>query len=84
MKKYTTRLVSWTVRFTIHGDNLGASVCRAHVVYATGEAVPRGAGHWQLRLTRQMRKLRSGRYTLTLRTPRGRHRIVERTTITIT
>lgn len=83
VQRCTTRLVSGTVRFTTESSDLRASVSRAHVVYGTGVAVPRGARHWELLLTRHMRRLRSGRYTLTLRTLRGRHRIVERTTITI-
>ena len=84
VQKCTTRLVSGTVKFKIDSGDLGASVSRAHVVYATGVAARRGAGHWQLLLTRHTRQLRPGRYTLMLRTLRGRHRIVERTTITIT
>lgn len=84
VQKCTTRLVSGPVKFTIGADGLGATVSRAHVVYATGEAVRGAAGHWQLVLTRRMRKLRSGRYTLTLKALRGRPRIVERTMITIT
>jgi hypothetical protein len=83
VQKCTSRLVSGTVRFKTEFRDLRASVSRAHIVYGTGVAVPRGARHWELLLTRHMRRLRSGRYTLTLRTLRGRHRIVERTTITI-
>ncbi|MGZ6839345.1 MAG: hypothetical protein ACXVHC_02640 [Frankiaceae bacterium] len=77
------RLVSGPVKLTIDGDDLGATVSRAGVTYATGVAIPTGTDRWQLVLTPRMRKLRSGRYTLTLRTPRGRHRVVERTTITL-
>jgi hypothetical protein len=84
VKKCTTRLVSGPVKFTIDGDDLGATVSRAGVTYATGVAIPTGTDRQQLVLTHRMRKLRSGRYTLTLRTPRGRHRVVERTTITLT
>jgi hypothetical protein len=83
VQKCTTKLVSGTVKFTVAGGDLGASVSRAHVVYATGVAVPDLAGHWQLVFNRHVRKLRPGRYTLTLRTLRGQHRVVERTTITI-
>ena len=84
VQKCATRLVSGKVKFTINANDLGATVSRAGVVYATGEAAPRGAGQWQLALTRRMRTLRPGRYALTLRTLGGRHRTVERTTITIT
>jgi hypothetical protein len=59
-------------------------VSRAGVTYATGVAVPTGAGRWQLVLTRHNHKLRPGRYALTLRTRHGSRRIVKRTTITIT
>ena len=49
---------------------------------ATGVAIPLAAHRWQLVLTRHLRSLRPGRYTLTLRTRRGR--IVQRRPITIT
>jgi hypothetical protein len=84
VKKCTTRLVSGTVKFTIDGDDLRATLSRAHHVYATGVAVLTRAGRWQLVLTRQRRRLLSGRYTLTLRTLHGLRRIVQHTTITIT
>jgi hypothetical protein len=79
----STRLVSGTVKFTIDSGDLGASVSRARRVYATGVALPTGPGRWQLMLTRHIRHLRSGRYTLTLRTLHGQ-RIVQHTAITIT
>jgi len=84
VQKCSTRLVSGVVKFTIDSDDLGASVSRAHHVYATGVAVPTGPGQWQLVLTRHLRHLRSGRYTLTLRTFQSHHRVVQRTKITIT
>ncbi len=84
VQKCTTRLVSGPVKFTIDDGDLAASVSRAGVTYATGLAVPTGADRWQVVLTRQVRKLRPGRYTLTLRTRHGRRRIVQRRTITIT
>jgi hypothetical protein len=73
-----TRLVSGTVKFVIDADDLGASVSCGHVIYATGVAVGTGADRWQLVLTRDLRKLRHGRYTLVLRTLHGRRRIVQR------
>ncbi len=84
VQRCSTRLVSGRVKFKIASHDLGASVSRAGATYATGMAIPTGTDRWQLVLTRHLRKLRSGRYTLTLRTLHGRHRIVQRTTITIT
>ncbi len=84
VQKCKTRLVSGTVKFTIDRDDLGASVSRAGVTYATGRAVPTGTGLWRLMLTRQIHRLRPGRYTLTLRTRHGQRRILERRQITIT
>jgi hypothetical protein len=84
VKKCTARLVSGPVKFTIDADDLGASVSRAGVTYATGFAIPTGTARWQLVLTRHLRTLRPGRYTLTLRSRHGAHRILERRTITIT
>ena len=80
----TTRLVSGPVRFTTTGVRSNATVTRGDVTYATGLAVPMGADRWQLALTRRIRQLRPGRYTLTLTTRHGRHRTVQRTTIAIT
>ena len=79
-----TRLVSGVVKFTIDRDDLGASVSRAGITYATGLAIPTGTDRWQLILTRHLRKLRPGRYTLTLRSRHGGRRILERRPITIT
>ena len=62
----------------------GPSVSRAGITYTTGLAIPTGTDRWQLMLTRHLRKLRPGRYTLTLRSRHGRHRILERRPITIT
>ena len=73
-----TRLVSGVVKFTIDRDDLGASVSRAGITYATGLAIPTGTDRWQLILTRHLRKLRPGRYTLTLRSRHGGRRILER------
>ena len=42
VKKCRTRLVSGPVKFTIDGDDLGASVSRAGITYATGVAIPTG------------------------------------------
>ncbi len=83
VQRCTTRLVSGTVKFTTDRADLGATVSRAGVTYATGLAIPTGTGHWQLVLTHRRHTLRPGRYTLTLRSRQGTHRIVQRTTMTI-
>jgi hypothetical protein len=84
VQQCTTRLVSATVKFTIDSDDLGATVSRARVTYATGLAIPMGADRWRLVLTRQIQRLRPGYYTLTLRTRHGQRRILERRQLTIT
>ena len=82
VQRCSTRLVSGTVKLTTTGS-IQASLRRARLIYATGRASPTGRGRWQLVLTRHLRQLRSGRYTLTLRTLHGRDTIVQHTTITI-
>jgi hypothetical protein len=69
VKKCSTRLVSGPVKFTIDKDDVGASVSRGHVVYATGKVVAAGPDRWEVVL-KGNKQLRAGRYTLTLR---GRH-----------
>jgi hypothetical protein len=83
VQKCSTRLISGTVKFTTASDDIGATVSRAGVSYATGLAVPTAPGRWQLVLN-DKRILRPGRYTLTLTTHHGRKRTLERRTITIT
>jgi hypothetical protein len=83
VRKCSTRLVSGKVKFVVDSDDLGASLSRGHRVYATGVAVPTGAGRWQLVITHHVRQLRSGRYTLILRTLHSHRRVVQRTAITI-
>jgi hypothetical protein len=68
---------------TLPSRDLAATVSRAGVTYATGVAAPTGRGRWQLLLTRPLRRLKPGRYTLTIRGQR-KHQIVERQTIVIT
>ena len=84
VKKCTTRLVSGTVKFTIASHAVEANVSRAGVTCATGRAIPTGTGQWELMLIRRIDPLRPGRYILTLRSPRGGRRVLERTAITIT
>jgi hypothetical protein len=83
VQKCSTRLISGTVKFTAASRDVGATVSRAGVRYATGLAVPTGPGRWQLVLD-DRRILRPGRYTLTLTTHHGHRRTLERQTITIT
>ena len=84
VRKCTTKLVSGTVKFTIAGHDVGATVSGAGVTYATGRAIPTGPDQWRLVLTRQIHPLRPGRYILTLRSRHGGRRILERRPITIT
>ncbi len=67
----TAKLVSGTVKFTTAGVAAQATLSRRGVVYAAGTA--RSArGRMSLRLL-PVRRLRSGKYTLTLITGSGRH-----------
>jgi hypothetical protein len=67
----TTKLVSGTASFTTAGTFRHATLSRKGVVYAAG--VARAAhGRMALRLA-AVRRLRPGRYTLTLILGRGRH-----------
>ena len=75
----TARLVTGPIKFTTAGAAVKASISRGSVLYATGVSVPTGAGHSQV-ILRELRRLRAGRYTLTLR---HRRRILRRE-ITIT
>jgi hypothetical protein len=83
VQKCSTRLISGTINFTAASRDVGATVARAGVTYATGLAVPTGPSEWQLVLG-DKRILRPGRYTLTLTTHHGPTRTVEREAITIT
>jgi hypothetical protein len=83
VQKCTTRLVSGTVKFTIGGNDLRATVSRAGITYATGFAIPTGPGLWQLMLNRPIHRLRPGHYTLALGTRHGSRRL-QRRQITIT
>ncbi len=70
-QKCTTRLVSGTVTFTVASAR--ATLSRRGVVYAAGTA-RKLRGHMSLRLI-AMRSLRPGRYTLTLVSGSGAHRV---------
>jgi hypothetical protein len=78
----TARLLTGTVKFTATGVAAQASISRAGVVYANGTSVPTGSGSTQLVLN-SLRRLRSGRYTLTLRSRQRRRWTTHRSTITI-
>jgi hypothetical protein len=82
-RRCTARLTSGPATVKLSGKDLTAKVARAGVTYATGIATAQGKDHWQIVLTHRTRKLRSGRYTLTLRTRGSHSRIVKRTTITL-
>ena len=82
VRKCSTRLVSGVIKFHLGDDDL-ATVTHKHIVFATGAAAPIGHGRLQLMLTPR-RRLRRGRYTLTLRSDHGDRRTLKRTTITIT
>jgi hypothetical protein len=74
----TTKLVTGPVKFTTTAVDR-AALSRGRVVYATGIAT-RGVKHPELALI-ATRKLRAGRYTLTLRWTTGHIRHTTRTTI---
>ena len=73
-QRCTGRLISGTVKFTLTGGALKATLSRGHTVYATGVLVAAGRGGSMLILTHLRGKPR-GRFTLTLTTRHG-----ERTT----
>jgi hypothetical protein len=78
----SARLVSGTVKFTLHRGGVHASISRAGVVYATGTAVAMGHSRWQL-LLQQRRRTPAGSYTLTLRGGRAGRATLRRTRITL-
>jgi hypothetical protein len=63
--------VSGTVKFTIGGASDQAIISRGRVRYASGVSVPTGHGRSELLLT-PLQRLRSGAYTLTVRSRHGR------------
>ena len=79
-QKCTGKLVAGPVKFTIAGASDRAAISRGDVVYATGVSVRMGRGRTQLLLT-DLRPLRAGRYTLTLRDRHGKRWISRRTEI---
>jgi DNA-binding beta-propeller fold protein YncE len=80
IQKCTTRLVSGPVTFK--AASARATLARRGLVYASGTAVAAGRGHMSLRLI-PLRKLRPGRYTLTLIAGAGRHETIRRESFTL-
>jgi Collagen triple helix repeat (20 copies) len=76
----TAKLVSGTVKLTADGPSAQATLSRHGVVYATGTASTTHR-HMSLRLT-PLRKLRPGRYTLTLVRGAGRRESVGSVSLT--
>jgi hypothetical protein len=73
VQRCTTKLVSGTAKFTIVGSVAQATLSRYGVVYAAGMAHSTAHGQrMSLRLL-PLRRLRPGRYTLTLIGGAGRH-----------
>lgn len=81
-RKCTGRLVSGTISFTIGGATDRATISRGRTVYARGASVSMGRGRSQLLLS-DLRRLRRGRYMLTLTARHGHRLTVARRTITI-
>jgi hypothetical protein len=71
VQQCTTKLVSGTVKFTAAGASAQATLSRHGAVYAAGTARSSAYGRMSLRLT-PLRRLRPGRYMLTLITGSGR------------
>jgi DNA-binding beta-propeller fold protein YncE len=78
----TAKLVSGTVKFVAAGTAAKATLSRHGVVYATGTARVEH-GRTSLRLE-PLRKLRPGKYTLTLLSGTGRHRRTSTESFTLT
>jgi hypothetical protein len=81
-QKCSGRLVTGTIKFTTAGNADRASISRGNTVYAAGVSASTGRGGSQLVLT-DLRPLRRGNYTLTLRTRHARRWVTRRVEITI-
>jgi hypothetical protein len=81
VQQCTTKLVSGTVKFTAAGASAQATLSRHGAVYAAGTARV-AYGHMSLRLS-PLRRLRPGRYTLTLIGGAGRHETIQREAFTL-
>jgi DNA-binding beta-propeller fold protein YncE len=80
-QRCTAKLVSGAVRFTTAGVAARATLSRRGVVYAAGSA-RLAHGNMSLRLL-PVRRLRPGRYTLTLVVGTGRHERISRESFTL-
>jgi hypothetical protein len=80
-QRCTTKLVSGTIRFTATGHGARATLSRHGVLYAAGTART-AHGRTTLRLL-PVRRLRPGRYTLTLIRGTGRHRKISSESFTL-
>ncbi len=81
-RKCTTKLVSGTVKFTATGSSAHATLSRHGAVYAAGTESSTSGG-MSLRLT-PLRKLRPGRYTLTLiSSGAGKHETIRSESFTL-
>lgn len=81
-QKCTTKLVSGTVKFTASGASAHVTLSRHGVVYAAGAARTAAHGRMSLRLV-PVRRLKAGRYTLTLISGVGRHESILREAFTL-
>lgn len=77
----TTKLVSGTVKFTTAGAKASATLSRHGLVFAAGMASVQ-RGRLSLRLT-PLRRLRHGRYTLTLISGSGSHETIRTEAFTL-
>jgi hypothetical protein len=75
--KCTAKLVSGTVRFTTTSVVRRASLTRGGVLYATGIVTNKGLA------LHALRRVRAGRYTLTLRYRQGHRQVTTRCRIKI-
>lgn len=73
----TAKLVTGQWTFTANASTARATISRGRVVYATGPATAAGSGRWEF-VIHKRRALRSGLYTLTLRTRHGARRLALR------
>jgi hypothetical protein len=75
-------LISGTVKFTTAGASARATLSRNGVVFASGASLPSASGSSMLVLN-DRHPLRSGSYTLSVRTRHGQRWIVRRTRISL-
>jgi hypothetical protein len=80
-QRCTSKLVSGTVKFTTAGSSAQATLSRHGVVYAAGTART-ARGRMSLRLL-PVRRLRAGRYTLTLISGAGPHERISSESFTL-